>query len=173
MEQLHSQYERTTDTPQNTYFTAFDQTKTIANINQNLSKIIIANMSTIPTQDMKNPAYLDEIVLNYLRLREREGQQNEDDQPSSKRSYGYSYGAQKSSSSDHHGGSHVKSILNDLLNAIERRGRFKNEYMKRLHEHNQFDLFDLATVLPDFYIGDYCDFLFNFFYYNNSYRCCI
>lgn len=101
------------------------------------------------------PASLEEDILNYLRQQERELQQNEGDQqilPAF--SYSYSYGKPSTSSSSDHGNSYVKTILNDVLSAIERRGRLKTEYTKKLRAHNQFDLFNLSTIIPGFNIGN-------------------
>lgn len=96
------------------------------------------------------PSSIEEEILNYLREQEREQQQNEGDQ--SIPHMPYTYSLYEKSMVGHHD-SYVKAILHELLTAIERRGLLKNEYMKRLREHNQFDLFDLATIIPDFYIG--------------------
>lgn len=110
-------------------------------------------MSTNVTLDMHIPSSLEEDILNYLREQERELQQHEGDKIviPPEISYTYSYPSEKSVSRT---SSYIKTILNDVLIAIERRARFKHEYMKKLHEHNQFELFDLSKIIPNFYIGN-------------------
>lgn len=96
---------------------------------------------------MKIPSSIEEEILNYLRQQEQEQQQNEGDRTPRVPQDSYSY------PSDSHNSSYIRTILNELLIAIDRRTRLRREYMKRLREHNQYDLFDLSKTIPNFYIG--------------------
>lgn len=49
---------------------------------------------------------------------------------------------------------HVKEILEELLQKFERNEKLKEEYQERVKAHNQYPLFDLKEVLPDFQIGE-------------------
>lgn len=47
----------------------------------------------------------------------------------------------------------VKQIVEDLLQRFERDQKLKDDYEERRKAHNQFPLFRLADILPDFKIG--------------------
>lgn len=106
-------------------------------------------MSTNATLEPQIPSTFEEDILNYLRQQEREQLQTEAGSVPLPRAVSYSYSFSKSLSHS----SYVRTILDDLLKAIERRGRLKEEYTRQLRQHNQYELFDLSKIIPFFHIG--------------------
>lgn len=47
----------------------------------------------------------------------------------------------------------IESIVRGIVDAVDERNKFAEEYEKALQEHQQHVLFDLSKVIENFYIG--------------------
>lgn len=95
------------------------------------------------TKNEAVPLSIEQDILNYLRQQENEGQAQEDAFSHLPYSFTESF--------DH--GAFAKCILEDVLRAIQCRREMKKEHERQVRKHNQFELFDLSKIIPDFHIG--------------------
>lgn len=87
----------------------------------------------------KSPSYYEEDVLRYLEQQQKLQCAGESDFKLPK---------------IHSATVCINSILEDVLQAIEKRQQAKVEFQKALRAHNQYDLFDLSTIIRNFNIDE-------------------